>query len=495
MKVEEGQLGPLLDDETKQQSSSFLNESEPKVENQTTNSLGNHTPLDLEKEGLSGNDDSFKPDVGYAWVIVFGVFLLNFSTWGMNSGFAIFFSYYLNNDTFEGASKLDYSAIGGIAFGGGLIFSPVINYIQGRIGTRPTIMLGNCLQFTGLMMASFSVNLWQLYMTQGVINSFGLACISLPGLTLLPQYFKKRRTLLGGLATAGSGAGGIVFNLGMQKIIEIRDVFWALRCQSIISFGMIWIAISILRSRSKNAKIEFTLIDMQCLRCTGFWFFCLYVSTCMFGYVVVLYTLVNFTTSLGYSEYQGSIVSAMVQLGSCLGRPIVGLTADKIGSITMALIAYTLCTIFSLSMWIPARNYATLIVFALIMGSLMGSIYGTMAPSVARLVGMNKLNVAFCMLWVFLGSSGIASPVIGVSLKTGGGGGIVDPKQYVYCCVFAGVSFGVCSLALLLSRGYVLARDTLVDAESDSDYGGHLSVKVPLGLTLKNCFKWPPKRA
>jgi MFS family permease len=494
MNMEEGLTESLKNDKINQQHSMSQDESEPNVESLSTNSEKNMIPSDLEKDKPLTDENEFQYDVGYAWVIVFGVFLLNFSTWGMNSGFAIYFSYYLNNDTFEGASKLDYSAIGGIAFGGGLLFSPFINYLQGRIGTRPLIMLGNCLQFMGLMMASFSVSRWQLYMTQGVINSFGLACISLPGITLLPQYFKKRRTLLGGLATAGSGVGGIVFNLGMQKVIQTRDVFWALRCQSIIAFGLVWIAVAILRSRSKNAKIEFTIIDMQCLRCTGFWFFVLYVITCMFAYVVVLYTLVNFTTSLGYSEYEGSIVSAMVQLGSCIGRPLVGLTADKIGSITMALIAYTLCAIFALAMWIPARNYATIIVFALIMGSLMGSIYGTVAPSIARLVGMNKLNVTFCMLWMFLGGAGIASPVIGVSLKTGGGG-FVDATQYVYCSVFAGVSFAVCALSLLLLRGYVLGRDTLVDAESDSDYGGHLSVRVPLGLALRSCFKWTPRRA
>lgn len=433
-------------------------------------------------------------DGGYGWVIVMGVFLLNFSTWGMNSGFAVFFSYYLNNNTFEGATKLDYSAIGGFAFGIGLLFSPFINYIQGRIGTRPTIMLGNCLQFSGLMLASFSVSLWQLYLTQGVLQSFGLALISLPGLTLLPQYFKRRRTLLGGIATAGSGVGGIVFNLGMQKVIQLRDVFWALRCQSIIGFGLVCIACCIIRSRSKESKIEFTIIDRQVLRCTGFWYFCFYTVTCMFGYVVVLYTLVNFTTSLGYSAYQGSIVSAMVQLGSCLGRPLVGLMADRVGPVTMALIAYTLAAIFCLGMWIPARNYATILIFALIEGSLMGSIYGTMAPAVARLVGLNKMNVSFCMLWVFLGASGIASPIIGVSLKTGGGN-VVDPTQYVYCSVFAGVSFAACSVALLLVRGYILGRDTLVDAESDSDFGGHLSVKVPLLLTFQNCLKWPRKPA
>lgn len=431
---------------------------------------------------------------GYGWVIVFAVFLLNFSTWGMNSGFAVYFSYYLNNNTFQGATRIDYSVIGGCAFGVGLVFAPFINYLQGILGIRGTITLGNILQFTALMLASWSVSLWQLYLTQGVLQSFGLAFISLPGLTVLPQWFKKKRTFAGGLATAGSGCGGIVFNLGMQAVIRLRSVFWALRCQSIIGFGLVWIAIFLIRDKHKHTgQIQFTFLDKQVLKNVGFYIMAFFIITCMFGYVVVLYTLVNFTTSLGYSEYQGSIVSAMVQLGSVVGRPIIGILADQIGPFTMITIVYLLSAIFTLAMWIPARNWATMLIYALVMGSLMGSIYGASAPMVARIVGLKKLNVAFCMLWVCLGAAGLGSPVIGVALITGGST-ISDPKQYLHCSVFAGVSFFACSASILLLRGYVIARDRIT-AHIDSDTGEALNVRVPPMEALKCMFTWPKKRA
>lgn len=431
---------------------------------------------------------------GYGWVIVFAVFLLNFATWGMNSGFAVYFSYYLNNNTFAGASRIDYSVIGGCAFGVGLFFAPIINYIQGIIGIKWTIVLGNCLQFTALMLASWSVNLWQLYLTQGVMQSFGLAFISLPGLTILPQWFKKKRTFAGGLATAGSGCGGIVFNLGMQAVIKSLTVFWALRCQSIIGFGLVWIAILLIKDKHKHTgHIQFTFIDKQVLRTFGFYVMAFFIITCMFGYVVVLYTLVNFTTSLGYSEHQGSIVSAMIQLGSVVGRPLIGMVADRIGPITMLTIVYLISAIFTLAMWIPARNWATMLIYGLIMGSIMGSIYGACAPMVARIVGLKKLNVAFCMLWVCLGASGLASPVIGVGLVTGSSE-ITSPTQYLHCTIFAGVSFFACSASVLLLRGYVIARDRL-SSHIDSDTGGHLDVRVPPMQALKCMFMWPQRRA
>ncbi|EGV64589.1 hypothetical protein CANTEDRAFT_120262 [Yamadazyma tenuis ATCC 10573] len=435
-------------------------------------------------------------DRGYCWVVCFAAALLNASTWGMNSGFAIYFSTYLNDDIFEGATKLDYAAVGGIAFGATLVFTPFVNYVQGVIGTRPLIMVGNCCQFTALMLASFSTKLWQLYLSQGLLQSVGLALISLPALTILPQFFKKKRMLSGGLAAAGSGFGGVTFNLGMQKVVQIRGVHWALRAQAIISFGLVWIAVLLFRSRSKLHKIEFTLYDVKVTKMYAFWIGIFYVMTCMFGYVLTLYTVANYTTSLGYSDYQGSIAAALLQIGSAVGRPCVGLLADRYGATTMAAHAYLISTIFCLAMWIPSRNYATVLVFAFVIGGVMGSVWGTIAPILSSLVGIKKMNIAFSQLWIVLGMSGVVSPVIGVALVKGSGGH-VDPTQYVNCSIFAGVSFFACSICLYLLRGYMLARNKIIlkmhsgsqdmdNLELNSDL--LVSTPVPIGQMIKSSF-------
>lgn len=162
-------------------------------------------------------------DGGYGWVVVFAAFLLTFSSYGLSCGFGVFFSSYLSEEKFAGATRLDYAFVGGIAFGVGLAFSPIINYIQGRIGTRMTLALGNGLQFTGLLLASFSTKLWQIFLTQGLLQSIGLAFIGLPSLTIVSPWFHKKRVLATLIATAGSGIGGIVFNLGTQSIIDARS--------------------------------------------------------------------------------------------------------------------------------------------------------------------------------------------------------------------------------------------------------------------------------
>lgn len=427
------------------------------------------------------------PDGGYGWVVVFAVFLMNFALWGANAGFAIYFSYYLNDDIFPGGTKLDYSLVGGIAFGAGLLFTPLINLLSTKITTKGTLVVGNLCQFAGLMLASFSTKLWQLYLTQGIINSFGLAFISLPALTLLPQWFKKKRIFAGGLASAGSGIGGVVFNLGMQRVAQSKSVFWALRAQSIMCFGIICIATVLAKTRM-NKKMTVAFYDIDCLKSAAFWLMVLFVITCMFGYVVVLYTMANFTTSLGYSAYQGSIAAAMILTGATIGRPIVGLLSDKIGPITMAATTYFLCTVFVLGMWVPARNFGTVIALSLILGTLLGTIFTSILGMTTQLFGLKRINVAFSMLWISLGVSGLVSPVIGISLKKGGSASAIqDPTQYVYCSVFSGISFFVCFLSLLCLRGYMITRNEMAGAKDiDLDY---LHITVPFWGPVKNCLR------
>ncbi|CUM50844.1 unnamed protein product [Debaryomyces tyrocola] len=77
----------------------------------------------------------------------------------------------------------------------------------------------------------------------------------------------------------GSGVGGVVFNLGMQKVIEARDYHWELRAQAIIASGVTTLAVILIRTRSKNHKIQFVIVDKDCLKCTGFWFLSLFLVT------------------------------------------------------------------------------------------------------------------------------------------------------------------------------------------------------------------------
>lgn len=445
--------------------------------------------LDVEKGKVSsGNIDDEIPDkfTGFGLTSVIGCAFFNFNTWGANSAFALYLEHFLQDKTFPGANKYDYAAIGGLAFSSGLIFSPVINYTIGKIGLRRTITIGIFIYFAGIMMASWAVNLWELYLTQGVVAGIGMGIICVANINILPQWFKGgkggKRNLAMGIQAAGSGIGGIIYNIGMQHVLEHRSFRWSLRAQAIMCFGLNIFSVLMVRTRNHDIKPVYKLYDHQIW--TNFGCLCLelWIMFTQLGYMVLMYNLGDFTRSLGYSAQQGSVVSSMVCVGIIYGRPIVGYVGDKIGPVNVTICVSWLVALFSLAMWIPCRNYATAIVFAMFSGSLMGTIWLTQASISAEIVGLRKVGIAMCINWITSSVFGILAPVIGIALKKDGP---ISPTQYQPASIFVGLCYFMAGVSLVIVRCWLIARNEAGKGKHDDDL---LATGVTFGEALSNIF-------
>nr|CAI6674675.1 CIC_HP1_G0029100.mRNA.1.CDS.1 [Saccharomyces cerevisiae] len=418
------------------------------------------------KDDINGNTSiSIEvPDGGYGWFILLAFILYNFSTWGANSGYAIYLAHYLENNTFAGGSKLDYASIGGL---------------------RDTVSRA------ALLLAAFSVTLWEIYLTQGVLIGFGLAFIFIPSVTLIPLWFRNKRSLASGIGTAGSGLGGIVFNLGMQSILQKRGVKWALIAQCIICTSLSTIALMLTRTthqglRQHKRSYKFELLDYDVLSNFAVWLLFGFVSFAMLGYVVLLYSLSDFTVSLGYTSKQGSYVSCMVSVGSLLGRPIVGHIADKYGSLTVGMILHLVMAILCWAMWIPCKNLATAIAFGLLVGSIMGTIWPTIASIVTRIVGLQKLPGTFGSTWIFMAAFALVAPIIGLELRSTDTNG----NDYYRTAIFVGFAYFGVSLCQWLLRGFIIARDEIAVREAYSADQNELHLNVKLSHMSKCLFRY-----
>ncbi|CEP20251.1 MCH2 [Cyberlindnera jadinii] len=468
-------LGPVV--------SSSINEPE-KVDGLDEKVVMVDEPLSTDNVNTSAVIDV--PEGGYGWFVVMGVFFFNFATWAANSGYSIYLANYLSNNKFKGASKLDYAAVGGLAFGSGMILGPLVRIVLKHTTVKLTITIGACLQFLGTILAAFSTQLWQIYLTQGVLIGIGMGMICIPATTLIAQWFRHRRSLAQAIASAASGVGGVVFNLSVQAMIKNLSLRWALIIQSIMCAVCNTIGIILVKPRTKHINTSMKIWDNHMLTFTTYWLFLLYIATTQLGYVVLLYNMADFTISLGYSARQGSIVACMISAGAVFGRPLVGRLSDKFGPVTTSIFAHSIVGILCLAMWIPARNYATAIAFAFLEGSLMGSIWVVIASIAVRVVGLRKLDVAMSMAWLVIGSFGLVSPIIGIELRgTTPDGSLYHPTQYRDPAIYCGVCFLASAFVLWVLRGYLIARD-----RKAKEIGSHVdNEELTLPVSLQTALK------
>ena len=416
---------------------------------------------------------------GWGLLSVIGCFFFNFNTWGSNSAFALYLQAYINNDLFPTASKTGIAAIGGFAFGSGVIFGPLINYFVGILGIKTVAIIGIVVQLAGVLLASFSTKLWQLYCTQGIMQGIGMGLVAIPSVIIVPQWFKGgpggKRNYAVGIMCAGSGLGGIIYNIGMEPILRQHSWRWALRTQAIMCAVLNLMAVFLIRSRNKEVKPIYKIYDKTVYSIFGSQIMMLWEMFTILGYVTLMYNLGDFMRSLGYGNTEASVVSTMVAVGIIYGRPTIGKIADYIGPIQATIIASWLVSLFDFAMWIPCRNYATAIVFAMFEGSLMGTIWLTMPTINGAIIGLQKFGIGMSLSWIAVGATGIVSPVIGIALKADGP---ASPTQYRHPAIFVGFSYFAAGLCLCILRGWIIARNRLAkNCKTESE---RLQVKVPI---------------
>ncbi|KAI8330690.1 major facilitator superfamily domain-containing protein, partial [Chlamydoabsidia padenii] len=120
-----------------------------------------------------------------------------------------------------------------------VLLPPLIQWF----GYRRTMMVGAILAPLGLILASISSQLWQLYLTQGVLFGLGCGFVYAPALALPSLWFKRNRALATALGSSGSGIGALIISPLTEKLIDTLGYRMALRIEAAIGFGLLTLAI------------------------------------------------------------------------------------------------------------------------------------------------------------------------------------------------------------------------------------------------------------
>ncbi|MCJ1284779.1 Tubulin beta chain (Beta tubulin) [Xylographa opegraphella] len=391
------------------------------------------------------------PDGGYGWVCVVAVACVNAHTWGLNSSYGVFLSHYLANNTYPGATYLEYAFVGGLSISQALLVSPLATYTTREFGTRTTLLLGVFFETLSLIGASFTTRIWQLFLTQGVCFGWGMGFLFVGTVGVVPQWFTKRRSLANGIGTAGSGVGGMVYSLATNAMIQSIGLPWAFRVLGIMAFVVNFICATVIKDRNKAIGASQLAFDYRLFKrkeyllLQGWGFFS------MLGYVVLLFSLPNYALSIGLTPRQGSIIGALLNLGQGIGRPLVGIFSDTAGRINIAGFLTFFCGLLCFVVWIFAKSFGVLIFFALLGGTVAGTFWTTIAPVGAEVVGLKELPSALSITWLVLVMPTTFSEPIALELSQSDGG-------YLHAQIFTGCMYIAAAICMWFLRGWKIGQ-------------------------------------
>ncbi|CAK9441513.1 uncharacterized protein LODBEIA_P53810 [Lodderomyces beijingensis] len=433
-----------------------------------------------ESDGGGGDevDLDHRPDGGFAWLMAICAMLSVFSTWGANAAYGVFLNYYLNNATFRGATEYDYALIGGIVVCLANLLSPISVLLYKILGFKLVCCLGIIFQTSGWILASFATEIWHLYLTQGVLVGISFSLIFIPATMILPTWFHKMKAASMGTCVAGAGLGGLIFSLSLNKVIEdTGDQKWALRMVGLVCLATALFCGLLMRPRNyrlpsvkerfssqfikTNARVIF---DIKVFKNGGIRLVALWFAIALVGYTLMLFSVSSYASSVGLSHSQASVMTAVMNAAQIVGRPTMGLTADRFGRANFTGAISLVVSIMLYAFWINARTYGSLIAFSVVIGLIIGVGSSLAQPLAAdSLEGeLEKLPAGWSGICIFVSFFCLVAEVIALSLVQK-----QSPRPYLHTQIFAGTCFFACFLLIFPLREF-LVKKTLTERYNEA---------------------------
>lgn len=121
-------------------------------------------------------------------------------------------------------------------------------------GPHSCIVPGSILLVLSLMITSVCEKYYQFMLGQSVLFGAGAALIFSPVMAIPSQWFPNRRAMATSIAICGSGLGGTLWPIMLQRMIAQIGFGWAMRTAGFISLALLGVACALIRPRYPPRK-------------------------------------------------------------------------------------------------------------------------------------------------------------------------------------------------------------------------------------------------
>jgi MFS family permease len=283
----------------------------------------------------------------------------------------------------------------------------------------------------GLLGSSWATTLGGVTLCFGLGVGMGIGLVYVPAISCVQPWFKRRRGLAAGLASAGIGAGTLVVPLLVAWAVEglgwraaLRVVAAAVLLLGLVATGLLRRAPAATAAGGGTAVPGHTLA--QALRTPAFWWLYAMAMLAAPSMFIPFAHVSAAARDLGVGSAQAVGLVGLIGVGSLLGRFGIGALADRIGRpLTLTLAQAAMGAAFLL--WAGASGYTAMALFALAMGLSYGGIVSLMPALCMDCFGARAVSSIVGMLYTAAALGNLAGPYVAgwVFDRTGSYAGVV----------------------------------------------------------------------
>ncbi|KAM9391654.1 solute carrier family 16 member 6b isoform 1-T2 [Pholidichthys leucotaenia] len=148
------------------------------------------------------------PDGGWGWAVAVVFMLVEVCTYGVIKSLGVFLQD-LMEEFKESNSRVSW--VISICIFIFALSAPLSTMLSNRFGHRPVVMMGGFLISLGTVTSAFTTSINEMYITTGIVSGLGYCLSFLPTVTILAQYFCRRRAFVTSVASSGESIAVFVF--------------------------------------------------------------------------------------------------------------------------------------------------------------------------------------------------------------------------------------------------------------------------------------------
>ena len=308
--------------------------------------------------------------------------------------------------------------LGFAAFFGGLWLN--------RKGPRIVALTGGALYGLGVFLASFSHNLWWLYLSYGVIGGIGLGLGYIVPVAVLVKWFPDRRGLITGIAVGGFGAGALITAPVATELIQSVGVL-----STFAYLGVAYLVVTIISGAfmqnppdgwkpegwsptasqtSQRAGHDFNLGEaLRTWQWYALWLL-LFLNTCA-GISIISQEVPLFEELTAVTAVAAANMVGLASIGNALGRVFWAWVSDLITRrVTFVVMFVHQALLFWFLPRIGAATFMTIAAFVVLM--CYGGGFGTMPAFAADYFGSKNVGPIYGLMLTAWGFASAFGPLL-----------------------------------------------------------------------------------
>ena len=308
--------------------------------------------------------------------------------------------------------------LGFAAFFGGLWLN--------RKGPRVVALTGGVLYGLGVFLASFSHDLWWLYLSYGVIGGIGLGLGYIVPVAVLVKWFPDRRGLITGIAVGGFGGGALIIAPVATRLIQSVGVL-----STFAYLGIAYLIVTVItglfmqnppdgwkpegwtpttNQTSHRAGRDFTLSEaLKTWQWYALWLL-LFLNTCA-GISIISQEAPLFQEETGVTAAIAASMVGLASIGNAVGRVFWAWVSDLITrSATFFVMFVAQILLFWFLPNIATAWFLTIVTFVVLM--CYGGGFGTMPAFTADYFGPKNVGPIYGLMLTAWGFASVFGPLL-----------------------------------------------------------------------------------